>query len=158
MQAIKRTWLMDKFVQRMNIFTLMAVLLITIGCNTSFDLDEYLQGTPFSRSTPEVETANPTTQIPVSTIRVSPTPTETSDSALLPQEVEITYSNNAGFLITDADHKILIDAHYKGNACTPSMPTRILKQIVAGESPFDGIDLILVTHNHTSHFDAELVH
>jgi hypothetical protein len=126
MQAIKRIWLIDKFAQRMNIFTLIAVLLLIMACTKGYDLDEHRKGTPFSSSTPEEATAIPTTKIPVSTIRTSPTPTKTSDSAFLPQEVEITYSNNAGFLITDADHKILINALYKGNSYTPSMPTRIL--------------------------------
>jgi hypothetical protein len=110
----------------MNIFTLMAVLLIIMGFTTGYDLDEHRKGTPFSSSTPKEATAIPTTKIPVSTIRASPKPTITSDSAFLPQEVEITYSNNAGILITDAEHKILINALYKCNSYTPSMPTRIL--------------------------------
>jgi L-ascorbate metabolism protein UlaG (beta-lactamase superfamily) len=49
------------------------------------------------------------------------------------------------------DQRILIDAIYQG------YPGGVLKPILEGQPPFDGVDLILATHEHLDHFDSELV-
>jgi len=66
-------------------------------------------------------------------------------------ELEVTYLENSGFLITAGDQKILIDALFYGSH------QDALDMIARAEPPFDGIDLILVTHSHDDHFAADLV-
>jgi L-ascorbate metabolism protein UlaG (beta-lactamase superfamily) len=65
--------------------------------------------------------------------------------------VRVTFISTAGFLITVGDQRILIDAIYQG------YPGGVLKPILEGQPPFDGVDLILATHEHLDHFDPELV-
>ena len=65
--------------------------------------------------------------------------------------VRVTYVYNAGFLITAGDRRILIDALYEGD------PGGGLKPLVDSQPPFDGVDLILATHEHADHFSPELV-
>lgn len=70
----------------------------------------------------------------------------------------ITYVCNAGILINIDDKKILIDGLC--NSKVPmykSTPAEISEKLINGVSPFDNIDIILVTHNHSDHFDANLV-
>jgi len=63
----------------------------------------------------------------------------------------VTFITNAGFLITVGDRRVLIDGIYAG------YPGGVLKPILDSQPPFDGIDLILATHEHHDHFDPELV-
>jgi Tol biopolymer transport system component/L-ascorbate metabolism protein UlaG (beta-lactamase superfamily) len=65
--------------------------------------------------------------------------------------VRVTFITNAGFLITVGDKRILVDAIYKG------YPGGVLKPILDSQPPFDGVDVILATHEHHDHFDPELV-
>ncbi len=46
---------------------------------------------------------------------------------------------------------------YEGNAYVSSPPGRILQQAIDGEPPFDGVDLLLITHDHPDHYSPELV-
>lgn len=70
-------------------------------------------------------------------------------------EVEITYICNAGFLISSKGKKILVDALFQGtNYGCPFAP--YMTAIKLAEPPFDGVDLVLVTHDHDDHFDAEI--
>ena len=62
--------------------------------------------------------------------------------------IEISYIDNCGFLITGAGKKILIDAYQLG------VPAEIRTAIETAQPPFDGVDLILITHNHYDHFHA----
>ncbi len=71
--------------------------------------------------------------------------------------VEITFIDNAGFLISDGRQQILIDSLYEGNAYGIKPPARTIHQITAAEPPFEEIDLILVTHEHSDHFSTGLV-
>jgi L-ascorbate metabolism protein UlaG (beta-lactamase superfamily) len=113
-------------------------------------------------STPLPPTATPT---PVPPTATSPLPTATSlppTSTPVPPTatpiaeswfdgVRVTFVNNAGFLITAGDKRILIDALYEGYWAG------VLKPIVDSQPPFDGVDLILATHEHSDHFSPELV-
>ena len=62
--------------------------------------------------------------------------------------IEISYIDNCGFLIAGGGKKVLIDAHHLG------VPEDIRVAMETGQSPFDSVDLILITHNHYDHFDA----
>ena len=69
---------------------------------------------------------------------------------------EITYIANEGFLIEVGSRKILIDAIFDepsiSFAHVPDEGT--LSLIQTSKAPFDGIDLLLVTHAHYDHFSA----
>ena len=73
-------------------------------------------------------------------------------------KLHVTYIANEGFLIEGGGKKILIDALFNDNTIdfcdVPSEET--LNKILATHSPFDDVDLLLVTHQHRDHFDADL--
>ncbi len=80
-----------------------------------------------------------------------PAPTWTPIAPSTYDGLRVTHVFNAGFLITVGDRRILIDALYAG------YPEGILKPLVYNQPPFDGVDLVLATHEHHDHFSAELV-
>jgi len=71
----------------------------------------------------------------------------------------IRYIANEGFLIEIGPKKILIDALFDDDTMThchvPDKAT--VEQMAGSASPFDDVDIILVTHKHRDHFDPELV-
>ncbi len=68
----------------------------------------------------------------------------------------VTYILNEGFLISCEGNKILIDALFKINDDVgPS--SGVLNQMIDGQSPFDSLDLVLITHSDMDHFKAEYV-
>ena len=71
----------------------------------------------------------------------------------------VTYVANNGFLIEIGSKKILIDALFDNTSITYChVPDKaILTGMVDGRPPFEGIDLVLVTHNHQDHFSAGAV-
>ena len=95
------------------------------------------------------ETAVPSTPTPLPTATITATP--------VPAEIEITFIDNAGFLITAGEKKIIIDALYEGLPYGSKPPSRTVHQIIAGDPPFDSIDLVLITHRHFDHFSADLL-
>ena len=70
--------------------------------------------------------------------------------------VRVTFVGNAGFLITVGNKKILIDALFRGFKGDYMLPPNIQKALELGQPPFDGVDLILTTHSHADHFNADL--
>jgi len=80
-----------------------------------------------------------------------PAPTWTPIASSTYDGVRVTHVFSAGYLITVGDKRILIDALYLGH------PEGILKPVVYAQPPFDGVDLILATHEHGDHFSPELV-
>ena len=72
--------------------------------------------------------------------------------------VEITYLGNEGFLLVAGDRKVLVDA-----LVATDMPSyvdqapELRQQLLEAEPPFDGVDLVLATHEHGDHFDAQAV-
>jgi L-ascorbate metabolism protein UlaG (beta-lactamase superfamily) len=69
----------------------------------------------------------------------------------------VTFINNAGFLLTVGDKKVLIDALYDTHNERTTPPQEVLQRGVNAEPPFDQVDLIIATHSHTDHFSATLV-
>jgi L-ascorbate metabolism protein UlaG (beta-lactamase superfamily) len=72
--------------------------------------------------------------------------------------VDVTYIANAGFVVSSATQKVAIDAMFDegwGSYLVPSRSTR--GKMKQAEAPFDDLDLILVTHWHDDHFDADMV-
>ena len=78
---------------------------------------------------------------------------KTSDTCM------VTYIANEGFLIETANHKVLIDALFgniKGNWCDQANDT-VSDLMQKGIAPFDNIDVVLVTHKHSDHFNESMV-
>jgi len=73
------------------------------------------------------------------------------------EPLELTYIANMGVLVSSGHQKVLIDALFdKPNEEYRQPSTEILEKMMKGEAPFDGVGLLLVTHNHPDHFDARL--
>ena len=69
---------------------------------------------------------------------------------------EVTYIANEGFLIEVGSRKLLIDAIFddKSIAYAPVPDEKTRGLITTSKSPFDDIDLVLVTHSHRDHFSV----
>jgi L-ascorbate metabolism protein UlaG (beta-lactamase superfamily) len=69
----------------------------------------------------------------------------------------LTYVANMGVLVCSGEIKVLVDALFdKPNPEYRAPAPETLDQIMKGAAPFDGVDVVLVTHNHPDHFDAGL--
>uniref|UniRef100_UPI00404A849B MBL fold metallo-hydrolase n=1 Tax=Fulvivirga sp. TaxID=1931237 RepID=UPI00404A849B len=73
-------------------------------------------------------------------------------------KVEIQYLANEGVLIKAGNKELLIDAAFqKEFEYLDVLPDTELAKIKNAKSPYDGIDLILATHVHGDHFNANMV-
>jgi len=73
------------------------------------------------------------------------------------KELKVTYLANCGYLYESNKSKVLIDpfgTEYGNIFYLPSNETK--KNILQEHSPFDKIDLLLITHIHGDHFNAKL--
>lgn len=72
-------------------------------------------------------------------------------------EVKITALGNGGFLIEAGGREVIVDGLYRGlrGYVAPTEEQRRARERAA--PPFDEIDLVLATHHHGDHFDAEVV-
>jgi L-ascorbate metabolism protein UlaG (beta-lactamase superfamily) len=69
----------------------------------------------------------------------------------------LDYVANAGVLVSSGDSKVLIDALFdKPNPEYRAPAADVLDKIMSGAAPFDGLDAVLITHNHPDHFDPSL--
>jgi len=74
------------------------------------------------------------------------------------EPLQLTYFANMGVLVSSGNQKVLIDALFdRPNEAYHAPSPETLEKMMKGEAPFDGVDLLLVTHNHPDHFDARLV-
>ncbi len=89
---------------------------------------------------------------------VQPTPCSAfpSRAEASPAGVRVTFVGNSGFMITIGGKKILIDAMFVGNS-EYRLPQDVQDALADARPPFDGVDVILVTHNHGDHFNAPMV-
>ena len=71
--------------------------------------------------------------------------------------VRITFLANEGVMLSAGSDKVLIDALYMayGTYAVPDQETQA--RLALGKQPFDGVDVILVTHYHGDHFAPEPV-
>lgn len=68
------------------------------------------------------------------------------------------YLGNAGVMITDGQTKILFDPLFdQGFNTYQLVPPAIRDPLMAGTKPFDGVDLLLISHAHGDHFSAKQV-
>lgn len=71
--------------------------------------------------------------------------------------LELVYVANAGVLVRSGETKVLIDALFeKPNPAYRAPAADAMEKIMGGAAPFDGLDAVLVTHNHSDHFDPSL--
>lgn len=69
---------------------------------------------------------------------------------------KLTYVSNAGVMLQCNDNKILIDGLCNSMPPIYKNPSNEVKELMISRvNPFDNIDALLFTHNHTDHFDAE---
>ena len=80
-----------------------------------------------------------------------------SSAQQAPQPNSVTYVGSSGFLIRAGGKKILIDAVFDGFPGGYALPDSVRQPLLAGRAPFDGIDLVLATHDHGDHFSAASV-
>lgn len=72
--------------------------------------------------------------------------------------LEISYLANEGFLVNVDGKKVLIDALFRGGVEGYALLSKANREKLEGaSSPFDGVDLVLATHHHADHFDAQAV-
>jgi len=72
-----------------------------------------------------------------------------------PEQLEITYLANEGFLIRSAESGVLIDAFVREPYLEyAAVPPEILDSMLTAGAPYDRIDLALVSHVHRDHFQA----
>ena len=71
------------------------------------------------------------------------------------QQIRVTLISNAGVLLEFNGRKILIDGLYhSGVPYFGNAPSEMKQKIVQGAPPFDNIELLLFTHDHSDHFEA----
>jgi L-ascorbate metabolism protein UlaG (beta-lactamase superfamily) len=71
--------------------------------------------------------------------------------------LDITYLGNEGFLIYSKNKKILVDALFKLNMPSYAEPSEtMIKKMIGNETPYNNIDLLLITHHHGDHFNPDL--
>jgi len=72
--------------------------------------------------------------------------------------IDVTYVGNEGFLIVAGDKRILVDALYgEGLPGYVLIPDEIREKMEKALPPFQDVDLILATHSHADHFNAQAV-
>jgi L-ascorbate metabolism protein UlaG (beta-lactamase superfamily) len=73
-------------------------------------------------------------------------------------QLRVTYIANEGFLLAGEGKKVLVDSLFaNGVSGYATLPGPMRSASRAAEDPFDGVDLILVSHFHADHFDAATV-
>ena len=69
----------------------------------------------------------------------------------------LSYVANAGVLVGSGETRVLIDALFDAPSPEYRAPaSKVLDEMLKGAPPYDGLDLVLVTHDHPDHFDASL--
>ena len=72
---------------------------------------------------------------------------------------EITYVGNEGFMISNNNKKVFIDAlyYYSYGAGILNVDTAVRNRIVGNKEKFANADLFLITHNHPDHYDQTMM-
>jgi ankyrin repeat protein/L-ascorbate metabolism protein UlaG (beta-lactamase superfamily) len=70
--------------------------------------------------------------------------------------LEITYIGNEGFLISRGERKVIIDALHMNPWNYPSTGDRVFSMMLEDRSPFDGVDLSVVSHAHADHMSPRM--
>jgi L-ascorbate metabolism protein UlaG (beta-lactamase superfamily) len=76
-----------------------------------------------------------------------------------PKTCKVTYLANEGFLLETANRKIIIDGIFggiKGSWCDQPGDS-VSNLMLNGKFPFNNIDVVLITHKHSDHFNTSMV-
>lgn len=75
-----------------------------------------------------------------------------------PDETRVTYIGNAGMMVEGGGKKVLFDALYRGGIPQYRVHSvKLRSELENAEGAFADVDLILASHAHSDHFDAEAV-
>ncbi|PLX12585.1 MAG: hypothetical protein C0594_02250 [Marinilabiliales bacterium] len=80
-------------------------------------------------------------------------------NVLFSQGLCIHYLANDGFLVSSGMNSIMVDGLFEkidGNWCD-SPDDSLIEQIIGGQSPFDHVSVLAVSHKHIDHFNGKLV-
>ena len=79
-------------------------------------------------------------------------------SAAIAHDPSATYIANEGVLVTNGETKIMFDPLFsEGFNNYQTVPDDMRAKMMAGETPFDGIDAVFISHAHGDHFAAKEV-
>ena len=69
---------------------------------------------------------------------------------------DVTYISNDGVMISDGNQVVLIDALHRmgANSGWITAPITEMNKIENASSPYDQVDLVLITHNHGDHYHS----
>ena len=71
---------------------------------------------------------------------------------------EAIYLANQAVLVTSGDTKVLFDPLYdNGYDRYQMVPAEVQQKLMAGETPFDDVDAVFISHSHGDHFTPELM-
>lgn len=74
------------------------------------------------------------------------------------QTLQAHYLANSGVMIARAETKILFDPFFRNDYGQYDLvPTDLEAALFAGDSPWDGIDAIFISHHHSDHFDPAVI-
>jgi L-ascorbate metabolism protein UlaG (beta-lactamase superfamily) len=68
---------------------------------------------------------------------------------------EAQYLANEAILVTAGETRILFDPLFSISYGYPLVADDVRARMMAGQAPFDGVDVVFVSHVHGDHFDAE---
>jgi L-ascorbate metabolism protein UlaG (beta-lactamase superfamily) len=92
---------------------------------------------------------------------IPPAPVIAADVGSGPRQagaLEVMYIANQGVLVSAGDDRVLIDGlHREYRASYPFLPESHREAIERAQPPFDGVDVVLVSHRHLDHFHPESV-
>jgi len=68
------------------------------------------------------------------------------------------YLGNAGVMISDGETKLLFDPLFEQNFhIYQKVPASLQAKMLSGEAPYDGVDVLLISHAHGDHFSADMI-
>lgn len=136
------------------VMAMMVVLFLITGCAGA--TPSPAPQSPSPTPAPPTATAAPPTETQPST-RAPTLPTATPQPAPDESSLNITYTCNDGFIIAFHGRKVLVDALFREPDIPCYTDPEALAAITRAEPPFDGVDLILISHAHPDHFDPQIV-
>jgi len=72
--------------------------------------------------------------------------------------LSVAYIANEGFLISVGSDKVLIDALVRNPWGYDDTPDDLFQSMLAGDPPFDGVDLQIASHGHADHFNPSMMY
>ena len=74
-----------------------------------------------------------------------------------PPTLDVTFLANEGVLLSSGETRVVIDGLFRPYETYAVMPAADRERLETNQPPFEGVDLVLVSHVHGDHFHAESV-